>query len=100
VTQKAATRKAATSKAATSKAADGQAADGQAATERLMAPPMPWSMDNREAAALRSLPGIHSVERLHPPRGRGVLHSYVLPLADRLPLLRSLVLSIWSVRFE
>jgi O-methyltransferase involved in polyketide biosynthesis len=67
---------------------------------RVPAPPMPWPMDHREAAVLRALPGIRSIERLHPPRGRGALYSYLLPLVDRLPLVRSLVLSIWSVRFE
>jgi O-methyltransferase involved in polyketide biosynthesis len=88
VTQKEAVRRAA-----------NQAA-GKTATEKLMAPPMPWSMDHREAAILGSLPGIRSVERLHPPRGRGALYAYALPLVDRLPLLRSLALSIWSIRFE
>jgi hypothetical protein len=56
-------------------------------------------MDHREAAVLRALPGVRSLERLHPPRGRGPLFAYALPLADRLPPARSLVLSIWSVRF-
>ena len=65
---------------------------------RLPPPPMPWSMDHREAAALRSLPGIGSVERLHPPRGRGALYSFVLPAVERIPGLRSQVLSIWSAR--
>ncbi|HST86351.1 MAG TPA: class I SAM-dependent methyltransferase [Kineosporiaceae bacterium] len=75
-------------------------AAGKTAAGKLMAPPMPWSMDHREATVLGSLPGIRSVERLHPPRGRGALYAYALPLADRLVLLRSLVLSIWSIRFE
>src|SRR5450631_608520 len=38
---------------------------------RMQAPPMPWSMDDREASALRALPGVAEISRLHPPRGRG-----------------------------
>jgi hypothetical protein len=60
---------------------------------------MPWPMDGREARALRQLPGVAGVERLHPPRGRGFLHGLALPVLDRLPLLDALVLSIWSARF-
>jgi O-methyltransferase involved in polyketide biosynthesis len=75
---------------------------GQAAprTTTMPAPAMPWFMNQREAAAVRALPGVESVQRLHPPRGRGPLYSLLLPLADRLPLTRSLVLSIWSARFR
>jgi O-methyltransferase involved in polyketide biosynthesis len=62
------------------------------------APPMPWPMDDREARALRQLPGVAGVERLHPPRGRGFVHGFALPALDRLPLLDGLLLSIWSAR--
>src|SRR3954454_4445012 len=63
-------------------------------------PPMPWAMDHREARALRALPGIGTLERQHPPRGRGALHGYLLPGVERVPFLRSQVLSIWSARFD
>jgi O-methyltransferase involved in polyketide biosynthesis len=63
------------------------------------APPMPWPMDGREAAALRAIPGVTGVERLHPPRGRGFVHGYALPVMERLPVLDVLLLSIWSARF-
>ncbi|MGZ4454040.1 MAG: class I SAM-dependent methyltransferase [Nocardioides sp.] len=65
----------------------------------LHAPPMPWAMDAGEAQALRALPGVARVRRLHPPGGRGLAHRWVLPAMDRLPGLDALVLSIWSARF-
>jgi O-methyltransferase involved in polyketide biosynthesis len=63
-------------------------------------PALLWSMDHREATALRALPGVHSVRRLYPPRGRGLLQGRLLPLAERVPLLRSQLLSIWLARFS
>lgn len=67
---------------------------------RLMVfPPMPWSMNDREASALRALPGVTEIHRIHPPRGRGPAQSFVLPLIERLPVLRSQIQSIWSARF-
>jgi len=62
------------------------------------APPMPWAMDGREAAVLRTLPGVRAVVRLHPPRGRGAVHGWMLPLVDRMPVVDALVLSFWSAR--
>lgn len=62
-------------------------------------PPMPWPMDGREAKALRQLPGVATVRRVHPPRGRGFVHGFALPAMERLPVLDSLLLSIWDVRF-
>jgi hypothetical protein len=64
------------------------------------APPMPWPMDGAEAKALRRIPGVASVERLHPPRGHGALHGVVLPVVERAPVLDDLVLSIWVARFS
>jgi hypothetical protein len=63
------------------------------------APPMPWPMDQFEARALRAVPGVKAVRRWHPPRGHGAVHGVLLPIAERLPLLDSLLLSIWSARF-
>jgi O-methyltransferase involved in polyketide biosynthesis len=65
----------------------------------LPAPAMPWAMDGREAAALRALPGVRAVRRLHPPRGRGFTHGLLLPALERAPVLDALLLSIWSARF-
>jgi len=66
----------------------------------LVAPPMPWWMDHAEAAALRRLPGVVDVRRLHPPRGRGFGFGFVLPALERVPGLRSQLLSVWSLRFD
>jgi O-methyltransferase involved in polyketide biosynthesis len=65
----------------------------------MSAPPMPWPMDGREAGVLRRLPGVLAVVRLHPPRGRGRLHGFVLPALERTPVLDDLILSMWSARF-
>lgn len=65
----------------------------------MSAPPMPWAMNGREAHALRALPGVRAVVRLHPPRGRGLLHGLLLPAMERAPGLDDLLLSIWSARF-
>jgi hypothetical protein len=56
-------------------------------------------MDGRAARALRALPGVRAVVRLHPPRGRGPLHGLVLPALERAPILDDLILSMWSARF-
>jgi len=72
---------------------------GREPASAMVAPSMPWPMNDREAAVLRRLPTVAEVRRLHPPRGRGVAHSVLLPLVDRMPVLRSQVLSIWSATF-
>ncbi|MFN8079589.1 MAG: class I SAM-dependent methyltransferase [Kineosporiaceae bacterium] len=69
------------------------------AADPFQAPVMHWWLDDAEADALRALPGVADVRRLHPPRGRGLVHALALPIIDRLPGLRSQVLSIWSLRF-
>ena len=66
----------------------------------LVPPPMPWAMDAREARALRALPGVLAVARLHPPRGRGPLFGVVLPALERAPVLRGALLSVWGVRLS
>ena len=68
-------------------------------TPPFQAPLMHWWLDDTEADTLRRLPGVADLRRVHPPRGRGVVHSLALPFIDRAPGLRSQVLSIWSLRF-
>lgn len=64
------------------------------------APPMPWGLDNAEKAALRAAhPNVVEVRRLHPPRGRGVFHGALMPLASRVPVLREALLTVLLVRF-
>jgi O-methyltransferase involved in polyketide biosynthesis len=65
----------------------------------MTAPRMPWPMDGGEARALRQLPGVVSVQRLHPPRGRGFVHGFALPAMERLPVLDNLLLSVWAAKF-
>lgn len=76
------------------------AEDADPGPEHSFPPPaMLWWLDDTEAAALSRLPGVAHVRRLHPPRGRGPVHALALPLVDRTPVLRSQVLSIWSILF-
>jgi O-methyltransferase involved in polyketide biosynthesis len=35
-----------------------------------------------------------------PPRGRGILHGFLLPLATRLPAARTALLSVWAAGFR
>jgi len=49
------------------------------------APPMPWSIDCRELATLRSAPSIESIEYVRPPRGRGPVFGYVMPAIGLVP---------------
>jgi O-methyltransferase involved in polyketide biosynthesis len=65
----------------------------------MLAPPMPWSMDEAEGRRLAALPGVAGVRRLRAPRGRGVVNGFVLPAVSAVPGLRSQVLSSWQVGF-
>ena len=62
-------------------------------------PPWSWGYDRDQERRLRLLPGVTKLERLPLPRGRGIVHGVVLPLAARMPLLRWLVLSVHRARF-
>jgi len=54
--------------------------EGRFKTRSYTPPPWPWGLSVEQARAL----GAHIVR---PPRGRGLLHGVVLPLAHRLPAL-------------
>ena len=58
-----------------------------------------WGMDGAEERALAALPGIAELRALRLPRGRGVEHGALLPLAARLPALRRGMLSVYAARF-
>ena len=62
-----------------------------------IAPPMPWGIDAAELAVLRAIPHIESVRRVPLPRGRGPLFGLAMPLASRIPLLRT-ANPIWVLR--
>lgn len=65
----------------------------------LVPPPMPWAVSRPQLRALRGLPGVRSLTRVHPPRGRGPVFGALLPAVDRVPLLRDGLLSVHEVRF-
>jgi O-methyltransferase involved in polyketide biosynthesis len=62
-------------------------------------PPWHWAMDPAEERRVARLPGIAELRALRLPRGRGVLHGYVLPLATRSPPLRRAWLTVFRARF-
>jgi O-methyltransferase involved in polyketide biosynthesis len=61
-------------------------------------PPWQWGMDPGEEGRLRALPAVSELRRLRLPRGRGVVHGLVLPLAAALPPARRLMLSVYRAR--
>ena len=69
------------------------------ATGAFVAPPMPWPVSPSQIRALRALPGVEDVARVRPPRGRGAALGVVVPVVERLPVARDVLLSVWRVRF-
>lgn len=64
------------------------------------APPQwTWGFDRDEERHLSALPRVASLEALRLPRGRGILHGWVLPLASTAPGVRRLLLSVLLARF-
>lgn len=62
-------------------------------------PPWLWGMDPAEERRLRELsPAVAELTRLPLPRGRGVVHGFLLPLAGATPGLRSALLSVFRLR--
>jgi hypothetical protein len=62
-------------------------------------PPWRWALDAREEGRLRVIPGVDGLDVLRVPRGRGLLHGGLLPLAARVPPLRRRGLSVLRARF-
>lgn len=63
-------------------------------------PPWLWGMDPDEARRIRALsPRIVELRRLRLPRGRGMVHGLMLPLAGATPGLRGALLSVMLARF-
>jgi O-methyltransferase involved in polyketide biosynthesis len=64
-------------------------------------PPWLWGMDAAEERRLAGLhPGIGELRALRLPRGRGVLHGFVLPLLSRVPALRRRMLTVYGMWFR
>jgi hypothetical protein len=58
-------------------------------------PPWLWGLDPAEERRLRDLsPAVAELTRLRLPRGRGLVHGFLLPLAGGTPGLRSALLSV------
>ncbi len=58
-------------------------------------PPWKWGIDGAEEGRLKGLsPSIAQLRRLRIPRGRGLAHGLLLPLADITPILRGALLSV------
>jgi O-methyltransferase involved in polyketide biosynthesis len=62
-------------------------------------PPWRWGMDPAERRALAALPGVAGLRTLRLPRGRGLVHGIVLPLASRLRAVQNAQLTVLSTRF-
>jgi O-methyltransferase involved in polyketide biosynthesis len=73
--------------------------DGVQTGEGYQLPPWHWAMDPAEARRIAKLPGIAELRVLRPPRGRGLLHGYVVPLATRIPPLQLVWLTVFRARF-
>jgi O-methyltransferase involved in polyketide biosynthesis len=62
-------------------------------------PAWSWGLDHGEENRLRTLRHVAALDVLHPPRGRGLAHGWVLPVAARVPPVRRRLLSILVARF-
>jgi O-methyltransferase involved in polyketide biosynthesis len=62
-------------------------------------PAWSWGVDGDEERRLRALPHVAGLQALRLPRGRGVVHGWVLPVATRIPAVRRRLLSVLVARF-
>lgn len=63
-------------------------------------PPWTWTIDRAERGRIATLPGVADLRTVPLPRGRGVVHGFLLPLATRLPVVRTALLTVWSATFR
>jgi hypothetical protein len=75
-------------------------AGGLGATGGWQPPPWKWWIDAGEKRALLENPHIADLRTLRPPRGRGALLGYVMPVAYSIPGVRGLFFSTVRVRFR
>jgi O-methyltransferase involved in polyketide biosynthesis len=69
---------------------------GKLRTPGYRPPPWLWGMDQAEERVLRELFPAAELTRLALPRGRGVAHGFLLPLAGATPGLRNALLSVFA----
>ena len=62
--------------------------------------PWTWSLDRAERRRLEALDGVDDLRVVPLPRGRGVVHGFLLPLATRLPGARLALLAVLLARFR
>jgi O-methyltransferase involved in polyketide biosynthesis len=62
-------------------------------------PAWTWALDRDEERRLRRLPHVTALGTLRLPRGRGVVHGWLLPLAARAPWLRRLLPTVLVAQF-
>jgi hypothetical protein len=63
-------------------------------------PPWTWIIDRAERRRIAALPGVADLRTVPLPRGRGAVHGFVLPLAARLPVVRTALLTVLSATFR
>jgi O-methyltransferase involved in polyketide biosynthesis len=63
-------------------------------------PPWTWTIDRAERRRIAALPGVADLRTVPLPRGRGVVHGFLLPLATRLPVGRTALLTVLSATFR
>jgi O-methyltransferase involved in polyketide biosynthesis len=63
-------------------------------------PPWTWTIDRAERQRIGTLPSVADLRTVPLPRGRGVAHGFLLPLATRLPVVRTAMLTVWSATFR
>jgi len=63
-------------------------------------PPWTWTVDGAELRRIAALPGVADLRTVPLPRGRGAVHGFLLPLATRLPVVRTALLTVWSAMFR
>ena len=63
-------------------------------------PPWTWTVDRAERQRIATLAGVGDLRTVPLPRGRGVVHGFLLPIATRLPAVRTALLTVWSATFR
>jgi O-methyltransferase involved in polyketide biosynthesis len=67
---------------------------------RYRPPPWTWALDRAERRRLEALDGVDDLKVVPLPRGRGVAHGFLLPLATRLPGARLALLAVLLAGFR
>ena len=59
-----------------------------------------WTLDRAERRRIQGISGVERLRTIPLPRGRGVVHGFLLPLASRLPVVKSALLSVLAATFR